>query len=159
MYVADKDGMKTMAITREEKKRYLREKLHMVKITHCSKCNTAYTADDYIGFECFKCPECGNEDMTNFGKIHRYLEINKNATMFQISNDLNIGTDEITEYLRKSRLEMTENSSIFLACEGCGTSIKSGRFCENCFKKGTVRGVYSEIGDKPKSTGKMRYLK
>lgn len=127
------------------------------KITHCSKCGYAFTAEDYAGYEAFLCPHCGNEDMTNFGRIHRYLETHGSASMYQIYENTGISTREIKQYLRESRVEISENSKAFIRCEECGAEIKSGRVCIKCAKTG-IKVYHNEVGSMPRNEGRMRFI-
>ena len=39
---------------------------------------------------------------------------------------------QIRQWLREERLELSQDSPIYLTCESCGAPIRTGRFCEKC---------------------------
>ena len=78
---------------------------------------------------------------------------------------------QIRQWLREERLEVTEDSPIFLNCEGCGASIRSGKYCPKCtntmasgFKKVINTHNAQKEAEKPKKktdpkdNPRMRYL-
>ena len=36
------------------------------------------------------------------------------------------------QWLREERLELSQDSPMYLTCESCGAPIRTGRFCEKC---------------------------
>ena len=78
--------------------------------------------------------------------------------------------NQIRQWLRDDRLEVTEDSPMVLTCESCGEPIRSGKYCEKC-KSSMSRG-FNEVlktnhpepaAPKPKTSGenpgaKMRFL-
>ena len=70
------------------------------------------------------------------------------------------------EWVREERLVFSEDSPLGLECEGCGTIIKTGRFCEKCKRKMETdfqsvikkKPVEPQLDKRPKERDKMRYL-
>ena len=72
---------------------------------------------------------------------------------------------DFVQYLREGRLEIPENSPIYIKCESCRCDIRSGRYCKECAAKlskdleGAMRMDEYEIGEVPKmKQGKMHYI-
>jgi hypothetical protein len=75
--------------------------------------------------------------------------------------------NQIQQWLRDERLQLSEGSGIMLYCEKCGAAILSGRFCEKC-KNNMANELSSSIhkpeAPKPqpkkdtKDNPKMRFL-
>ena len=70
------------------------------------------------------------------------------------------------QWVREERLVFSEDSPLGLECEGCGTIIKTGRFCEKCKRKMETdfqsvikkKPVEPQLDKRPKERDKMRYL-
>ena len=124
----------------------------------CPKCNTKYL--DYES-NSYHCPNCGYEEPSNFGIVRAYLEKHGLATALEISRDTKIPVSEINSFLRNGRLEIPENSDVFIDCKRCGVSIRYGKYCPACAQEliRELNGAFdtSTIGVKPKTDmrGKM----
>ena len=116
----------------------------------------------------FRCPRCGEEYLSDFGKVRKYLEETGPATARQISLATGVPTESVTMLLEGNQLEMSEDSQVFLACEICGAPIKSGKICFACstgIDPNTAnekqRDLLKHVGDSPvsvKGTGKKFYI-
>lgn len=114
------------------------------------------------------CPACKQLDEEDFKRVKEYLYDNPGATLNQVSVELDISVEKIKRFLKDGRLEiLAEDGNLFLECEGCGKSIKSGRLCSDCERnladtlKFTASQMKSELGDfsDPAKRGiGMRYL-
>jgi len=94
-----------------------------------------YAADYTIIQRFFRvCPTCYENDENEFQKIKDYLNVHPCAKIFDVVADLNISIKQIKRYLRESRLEILEKDNHFLLCESCGKSIRTGRYCDECYK-------------------------
>lgn len=56
---------------------------------------------------------------------------NPNTPIQVVSEDNDVSVKQIKQWVREERLVFSEDSPLGLECEGCGTIIKTGRFCEN----------------------------
>lgn len=86
----------------------------------------------YKGVGEYKCEDCGFLDYDDYGKVRNYIEKHAGVTSAQAAEATGVQQKTIRTMLRESRLEVAANSSTFLSCEMCGTSIRSGRFCPKC---------------------------
>ena len=62
------------------------------------------------------------------------------ALLNDISENCGVTNNQIKQWIREERLTFGEDSPIGIDCEGCGTMIKSGRFCAKC-KNDLMRGI------------------
>lgn len=83
----------------------------------------------------YQCENCGERAYDDYGKVRTYIEEHKGATAAQIENAIGVSQKTIRLLLREGRLEVTEDSKMFLRCEVCDKSIRSGRFCPECETK------------------------
>ncbi len=73
------------------------------------------------------------EDEEKYKRIKDYIATHPNATVAQIAEDNDISPTKIFEWIREDRMAFSDQSdSAWLICEGCGTKIRSGRFCNRC---------------------------
>jgi len=107
------------------------------------------------------CPLCYQKDKNDFERIRQYLREHPHAKVFQVSTDLELPVSQIKRYLREERLEIVEKDNLFLKCEACGKSIRSGVYCDECSRKydNNIKSVYSGSTSTNKSTSQqIRYL-
>lgn len=127
---------------------------------HCKNCGGKL---EYKGSGRYKCQICGTIKLDNFGKVREYIEENGPASAMEISMATGISVTQIGEYLRKGRLEVPENSNVFIHCERCGCDIRYGRFCPECARElaNDVKRAFlaEDVGERPKKIrGKMRFI-
>lgn len=136
----------------------------MSDVRNCIKCGKMFK---YISSPV--CSDCVQVEQDEFKMVKEYLYDNPGATMTDLAEALNISTRKITRFLREGRIEIFgDASNLFLGCENCGKSIKSGRFCSECendLKKemgGAIAGIAVSKPDdesKPaKGQSTMKYL-
>ncbi len=127
----------------------------------CPKCGTPLK---YMAMGDFECPSCGHMEQDDYGKVRSYLDEHGPTPAAIIEDDTGVPRIIIEDFLRKGRLEINENSPVFLKCELCGKDIKYGRICPACAKNkvSRMRGyLVDEVGEeavveeKKKSGGKM----
>ena len=130
----------------------------------CRKCGGKLF---YEGNGTYKCHDCGETEMDDFGKIKQYLEKNGATPAVQIAEDTGISINVINVFLRDGRLEIPEGSKIYIKCERCGCALRFGRYCADCTRQlaGEIKGAYYEnMGQQPKvlpqskDAGKMHSL-
>ena len=136
----------------------------MSDVRNCRKCGKIFT---YMGGSPI-CPACKQADEGDFKRIKEYLYDNPGAGLNQVSVELDISVEKIKRFLKDGRLEIVaEEGNMFLECESCGKSIKSGRYCGDCERnlaanlKTTASQMKSELDSISDSTRKaigMRYL-
>ncbi|MDD5948530.1 MAG: MerR family transcriptional regulator [Lachnospiraceae bacterium] len=127
----------------------------------CRKCRRFFEYQN-IGYGL--CPDCTRIDNENFEKVKDYLIDHGAATAQEISNALDISEIVIYQYLRDGRIEIPDNSPIYIKCELCHADIRYGKYCPECamkmkkeLNKGTTTIDIYEVGEKPKNrlSGKM----
>lgn len=101
-----------------------------MEVRNCRGCGRLY---NYIGGTYRNlCPDCINALEDKFQEVKQFIEDNRSATMNKISEECEVSTKQIEQWIREERLTFGEDSPIGIGCEVCGATIKSGRFCENC---------------------------
>jgi len=104
-----------------------------------------------------------------FQEVKEYIRNHRGAGIAEVAEACEVEPQQIHQWLREDRLEVTEDSAIQLTCENCGAPIRSGRFCERC-KNNVSQGfqtILDEHASKPapmkkktndKDNPKMRFL-
>lgn len=119
----------------------------------------------HIGGGQYKCQNCNEIVLDDFGKVKQLLDTNGPMPILTISALTGVSSEVIEFMLKDGRVEIIEGSKYYLQCGKCGCSIRSGRFCIECAKElsGSIQKIfYNEIGEKPKyevkQKGKMHFL-
>lgn len=102
-----------------------------MELKNCERCGRVYKSN---GFHAV-CPVCFEQDETDFRKIKDYLYEHPCAKVFEVVNELDISVKQIKRYLRENRLEIVEKDNDFLFCETCGKPIRSGKYCDDCYRE------------------------
>lgn len=130
---------------------------------NCARCGKIF---NYITGAplCFICKE---QDEKDYKKVKEFLYKYPGATMPEVSEAVDVSVSKIKRFLKEGRLEVKENSNLFLQCERCAVPIKSGQYCDKCvyeieneikdLKTNANRRLREKIDDGRKSA-KMRYL-
>lgn len=136
----------------------------MPDVRNCKKCGRVFS---YMGGAPI-CPACKEADEEDFKRIKNYLYDNPGASLTQVSLELDISVEKIRRFLKDGRLEiLSEEGNMFLECEICGKSIKSGRYCSNCEKDlseelkyaaGQLRGGLNSVNEAGRKAVGLRYL-
>lgn len=113
------------------------------------------------------CQRCREEMEAKFQEVKEYIRSNPGVGMTDVSEACDVPISQIQQWLREERLEVTENSPIFLTCEGCGVNIRSGKYCDKCKMQMTAgfknilnsqRPVEEPRRQDTKDNPRMRYL-
>ncbi len=78
------------------------------------------------------CPMCRKKLEEKFEEVREFVRDNDSATMTEISEAMDVSVKQIRQWVREERLTFTENSPVGIECEGCGTMIRTGRYCDKC---------------------------
>lgn len=136
-----------------------------MEVRNCRQCGRLY---NYIGGSYrHLCPGCIKKMEDKFEIVKDYIEEHRTASINEVSAECEVGVKQIEQWIREERLCFADDSPIGIACENCGKTIKTGRFCDNC-KGAMLNQLGSAYGNQaakeaPKrksqsSSAKMRYL-
>ena len=98
-------------------------------IRNCRRCNRIF---QYRGSK--YCPTCMLDLDEIFIKVRDYIYGHPNATVIEVSNELDIDEDIILGFLKEGRLELSSPGLDYL-CERCDKPIVTGRFCNGCIEE------------------------
>lgn len=132
--------------------------LLQMKVKYCTICKSKL---NYLGSGKYVCSSFGHEEIDDFGKIKIFLENNGPAPAHIISLATGVEAEIIDAFLRKGRVEITNDSSAFLKCEICGEDIRYGRICPICAREkvSKIQGyLIEDVGEPPIRNEKMRFL-
>lgn len=133
-------------------------------IRNCRNCGNIF---NYLSGP-LVCPACRESLEAKFQEVKQYIEEHPGVGIKQVSEACDVETHIIQQWLREERLEVTENSAVYLNCESCGAPIRSGRYCDRCKNSLTngFRNVLNSarpaqpVEEKKKTDGdRMRFLK
>lgn len=115
------------------------------------------------------CPACKDKLEEKFQVVKEYIRAHPGVGIAQVAEDCDVDSAHIRQWLREERLEVTEDSPMYLSCDGCGAPIRSGKFCEKCkmdVSKGFGNMLKSQKAVAPKQekpssndNARMRFLK
>lgn len=97
--------------------------------TYCSECGGVMI---FKGVGEYQCEKCGFLDYDDYGKVRNYIEKHMGANSAEASKATGVPQKHIRDMLKEGKLEIAQNSVIFLKCEICGAMIRSGRYCPKC---------------------------
>ena len=137
-----------------------------MNVRNCRKCGRVF---NYIIGQTL-CLACRDELESKFKEVKEYVQKNRGCTINDVAEICEVESSQIKQWIREERLEFTEDSMIGLACEMCGASIRTGRYCEKC-KAQTLNGLNNVVrqaqasrqpvkpAQNPKDNPRMRFLK
>lgn len=114
------------------------------------------------------CPACREGMEAKFQEVKEYIREHRGAGITEVAEACDVEPSQIRQWLKEDRLEVTQDSAVFLNCESCGAPIRSGKFCEKC--KASMSKSFNDMlkpntpePPKPKKGGKedsakMRFL-
>lgn len=111
-----------------------------MNVRNCKKCGRVF---NYIIGQTL-CLSCRDELETKFKEVKEYVQKNRGCTVNDVAEACEVEPSQIKQWIREERLEFTEDSMIGLACEICGASIRTGRYCEKC-KAQTLNGLNNVV--------------
>ena len=133
-------------------------------IRTCKKCKKFY---DYGSRGEYKnlCPACSKIMEEKFTEVKEYIRENPQTTTAQVAEECDVSVSQIERWVREERLTFSSESSMGLPCEKCGTTIRSGKYCERC-KAEVARDLTNayavntpeQIKKKTKGDDKMRFI-
>lgn len=81
------------------------------------------------------CPNCQSKLEDKFQEVKKYINENPGSTIDIVSEECEVSTKQIKQWIREERLTFSEESMQGIECEQCGAMIRSGRFCDACKTK------------------------
>lgn len=102
-----------------------------MEVRNCRKCRRLF---NYLGGQNI-CPECRDALERSFLQVKDHIRDNPNNTLQEISESCEVEVQQIRDWIRDGRLEISKGSPIELNCEKCGAKILKGRFCDSCNQK------------------------
>lgn len=130
-----------------------------MEVKNCKKCGRIF---NYLSGPRI-CPACREELEAKFQDVKKYIEEHKNASIQQVSEEMEVEITQLNQWVREERLVFSEDSMVTLDCESCGAPIRTGRYCEKC-KYELSRGLGSLYKKEDptkkmeRDRAKMRYL-
>lgn len=135
-----------------------------MNVKNCRKCGRIFNY--FIGPQI--CQACQEAAEAKFQEVKAYIEENKNAASInEVAEACEVEINQIRQWIREERLTFGENSVMGIDCELCGTTIRSGRFCDKCKTdmmrslNGAASSVKKSMPEDPapvKRSAKMRFL-
>ena len=95
----------------------------------CEKCGNDMI---FKGVGEYQCEKCNHIMYDDYGKVRLYIETHRGATAAEVESNTGVSQKAIRRMLRESRLEIAEESKLFLFCEICKKAIRSGTLCTEC---------------------------
>ncbi|MGN0402319.1 MAG: flagellar protein [Acetatifactor sp.] len=99
-----------------------------MNIRNCRSCGKIFNYITGIPI----CPMCREKMEAKFQEVKEYIREHKGAGISQVAEACDVEPAQIQQWLREERLEVTEDSALFLNCDVCGAPIRSGKYCEKC---------------------------
>ncbi len=78
------------------------------------------------------CHDCLKKQDELLDKVKGYIAEHPTARIEEVAKTCGVSANDIRKWAKEERLSFPEESPIRIYCEKCGTSIKSGRYCEKC---------------------------
>lgn len=105
----------------EQREKMKKEKKHletMIKYERAKICPKCGELMRYAFGEVFKCDHCGQEELTSFGKVRKYIEENGPSNASNISRGTGVPVSIINKYLREGRIEIPDGSDSYRMLPG-----------------------------------------
>ena len=134
-------------------------------VRNCRMCGKLY---NFIGGPYRNlCPNCIEKMEKKVDEVKEYIEEHKAATINEVSEECDVSSRQIEQWIREERLMISDDSPIGIRCERCGATIRSGRFCERCKNKiannlgsmyGESNAAVESMEKRASAEAKMRFL-
>lgn len=133
-----------------------------MNVRNCRKCGALF---NYVMGPII-CPACHDAMEAKFKEVKEYIQKNPGVGLKQTSEACEVEVSQIQQWIREERLEFSSDSMVTLACESCGATIRSGRFCDKCknslangFRQSVARPEAPKVEKKdPRDAARMRFL-
>lgn len=122
-----------------------------MNVRNCRKCKRLF---NYVTGQVL-CNACREEMEVKFQEVKMYIKDNPHSDIRQVAEDCDIDPMQIRQWIREERLCFSDDSPIGIACERCGKTIRTGRFCEQC-KAEMTNGLNQAMSSTPRSSAPVR---
>ena len=105
----------------------------------------------YEGGGRYKCHDCGEITLDDYGKVREFLVEYGPQPAVVVSEATGVSQEVLDLLLKDGKIEYTEDSVFLLKCEKCGCSLRTGRFCRECYNNltaGLKSAFFGAVGDK-----------
>ena len=130
-------------------------------VRNCKDCGKIF---NYYGGHPI-CPTCMTKLDEIFKQIKEYIYEHPLAGVQDVVEEFGVSVSQVHRWIREERLAFSEQSSIGIPCQACGTTIKAGRYCAKCKEQlihgfsGALRGQESAQEEEVQGQGaKMRFF-
>ena len=132
-----------------------------MNVRNCRKCRRLF---NYVMGPMY-CAQCRQEMEEEFQKVKKYVQEHPGSDIRMVSEACEVDPMQIRQWIKEERLCFADDSPIGIACERCGITIKSGRFCAKCksemtseLKSVMPKGTAVQSPSQRNSEHKMRFL-
>ena len=115
-----------------------------MNVRNCKKCGKIF---NYVSGPPI-CMQCREKLEEKFQEVKDYLDENPHATISRVSEEMDVSTKQIKQWIKEERLSLSEATADGVVCEHCGKPIRSGRYCDKC--KMQLQNTLSSAITKPK---------
>lgn len=131
-----------------------------MEVINCRSCGKLF---NYFGGSHI-CAKCANLLEEKFKAVKEYIYEHPEAGVNVISQEMDVSVGTIHRWVREERLEFSPKSNFGLPCDGCGETIKIGRYCGKC--RNDLKNRFSDLykqkefekKQKGNSNPKMRFF-
>ena len=97
-----------------------------MEVRNCADCGKMF---NYMGGTPL-CAACAKKLEDKFDAVKEYVYDNPRATINEVAEENEVSVRQIKRWIREERLAFSDDSPIGIECEGCGKTIRTGRYCE-----------------------------
>ncbi len=107
------------------------------------------------------CPDCAKKEEDDFEKVRDYLYKNPGATIEEVSEQTEVDTKKVLEFLKEGRLMLKNENPNLLRCEICDSPILTGKYCEKCSRdmKKQLNNAKGDLSSRSKIGGQIHLSK
>jgi flagellar operon protein (TIGR03826 family) len=102
-----------------------------MEVRNCKGCGKLY---NYMSGPPL-CATCSQALDVKFELVKEYVYDHPRVGIQEVSEEMDVTVSQIKQWIREERLAFAEDSMIGLECEGCGVTIRTGRYCKACKDK------------------------
>lgn len=131
-----------------------------MEVKTCKQCKRLY---NYLSGPPI-CPACKDRLEEKFQLVKDYVIEHPLEGIAEVAEVNEVSVSQIKRWVREERLSFSPESTVGIDCEGCGATIRTGRYCESCKKKMNIdfQSLYpkdeSYVQKKQKEAARMRFL-